>query len=163
MKEEDISSPIGEIITPGITSNENFLNQLSEEQEQAVKYMNGCSIISAGAGSGKTRVLTYKIAYLISNQVPPSSILALTFTNKAANEMKSRIVELLDNRSIYELWMGTFHSIFLRILRENFEYLSEKYKLNKYFSIYDQKSKNTVLDPIIEKYIDEYKTAKKKK
>ena len=162
MKEENISSPIEKIITPGITSNINFLNQLSEEQEQAVKYMNGCSIISAGAGSGKTRVLIYKIAYLISNEVPPSSILALTFTNKAANEMKSRIVELLDNRSIYELWMGTFHSIFLRILRENFEYLSEKYKLNKYFSIYDQKCKNTVLDPIIEKNIDEYKVAKKR-
>ena len=163
MKESCIlSSPIEDLITPGITPSPAFLDQLSEEQLQAVKYINGCSIISAGAGSGKTRVLIYKIAYLISNQVPPSSILALTFTNKAANEMKSRIVELLDNRSLYELWMGTFHSIFLRILRENFEYLSEKYKLNKYFSIYDQKCKNTVLDPIIEKNIEEYKIAKKK-
>ena len=139
----------------------NFLKELSDEQEQAVKYISGCSIISAGAGSGKTRVLTYKIAYLISIQVPPSSILALTFTNKAANEMKTRIIELLDNRSINELWMGTFHSIFLKILRENYEYLNEKYKLNNYFTIYDQKSKNTVLDPIIEKYIDVYKSAKK--
>ena len=139
----------------------NFLKELSDEQEQAVKYISGCSIISAGAGSGKTRVLTYKIAYLISIQVPPSSILALTFTNKAANEMKNRIIELLDNRSINELWMGTFHSIFLKILRENYEYLNEKYKLNNYFTIYDQKSKNTVLDPIIEKYIEVYKSAKK--
>ena len=116
----------------------NFLKELSDEQEQAVKYISGCSIISAGAGSGKTRVLTYKIAYLISIQVPPSSILALTFTNKAANEMKTRIIELLDNRSINELWMGTFHSIFLKILRENYEYLNEKYKLNNYFTIYDR-------------------------
>ena len=149
MKENDIEKDLS------------FLNQLSEEQKQAVKYINGCSIISAGAGSGKTRVLIYKIAYLISIDVPPSSILALTFTNKAANEMKTRIVELLDNHSIYELWMGTFHSIFLKILRENFEYLNEKYKLNNYFTIYDQKSKNTVLDPIIEKYIDVYKSSKK--
>ena len=154
-----------EITNPGSTPQEinyNFLDQLSEEQMQAVKYIDGNSIISAGAGSGKTRVLTYKIAYLISIQVPPSSILALTFTNKAANEMKSRIIELLDNSSIFELWMGTFHSIFLRILRENFEYLSEKYKLNKNFTIYDQKCKMTVLEPIVEKNIEAYKSAKKK-
>ena len=162
MKEKDILLSKKDFLTPMTTfNNMSFLNQLSEEQEQAVKYIDGCSIISAGAGSGKTRVLIYKIAYLISIQVPPSSILALTFTNKAANEMKTRIVELLDNHSIYELWMGTFHSIFLRILRENFEYLNENYKLNKSFSIYDQKCKNTVLDPIIEKNIEAYKTAKK--
>ena len=137
-----------------------FLSELSEEQKQAVLYINGCSIISAGAGSGKTKVLIYKIAYLISIQVPPNSILALTFTNKAANEMKNRIIQLLDNKAIYELWMGTFHSIFLRILRENIEYLNEKYNLNRYFIIYDQKCKNTVLDPIIEKYISAYKSAK---
>ena len=128
-----MSSPAKQLTNPGITPQQiNFLDQLSEEQEQAVKYINGNSIISAGAGSGKTRVLIYKIAYLISIQVPPSSILALTFTNKAANEMKSRIIELLDNRSIYELWMGTFHSIFLRILRENFEYLNQ----NGIFALY---------------------------
>ena len=164
MNENDISSEKEDKSkTPGqTTKNLDFLSELSEEQKQAVLYINGCSIISAGAGSGKTRVLTYKIAYLISIQVPPNSILALTFTNKAANEMKNRIVELLDNHSIYELWMGTFHSIFLRILRENIEYLSEKYNLNKYFIIYDQKCKYTVLDPIIEKYISAYKNAKNK-
>lgn len=153
MRQKDSSSPKKELITPSTPQNLNFdfLNQLSDEQKDAVKYINGCSIISAGAGSGKTRVLIYKIAYLISLQIPPSSILALTFTNKAANEMKSRIVELLDNRSIYELWMGTFHSIFLRILRENFKYLSENYQLSKNFIIYDQKCKNTILEPIIEK------------
>ena len=164
MKEKDILLSKKEFITPMTLHNDdNFLNHLSEEQEQAVKYIDGCSIISAGAGSGKTRVLIYKIAYLISIQVPPSSILALTFTNKAANEMKSRIVELLDNHSIYELWMGTFHSIFLKILRENFEYLNENFKLNRCFSIYDQECKNTVLDPILEKNIEAYKTAKKSK
>ena len=163
MNENEISTPKKEFNIPESTpENLNFMKDLSEEQVQAVKYIDGCSIISAGAGSGKTRVLTYKIAYLISSHVPPSSILALTFTNKAANEMKSRIVELLDNRSANELWMGTFHSIFLRILRENFEYLSDKYKLNKYFTIYDQNAKNTLLDPIIEKHIEEYKNAKKK-
>ena len=67
--------------------------------------------------------------------------------------MKSRIVELLDNKSINELWMGTFHSIFLRILRENHEYVKEKFKLNQHFLIYDQKSKNTILEMIIGKYI----------
>ena len=163
MNENEISTPKKEFNIPESTpENLNFMKDLSEEQVQAVKYIDGCSIISAGAGSGKTRVLTYKIAYLISSHIPPSSILALTFTNKAANEMKSRIVELLDNRSANELWMGTFHSIFLRILRENFEYLSDKYKLNKYFTIYDQNAKNTLLDPIIEKHIEEYKNAKKK-
>ena len=138
-----------------------FLNKLSTEQLFAVKCNNSSCIISAGAGSGKTRVLTYKIAYLISIGVSPSKILALTFTNKAANEMKSRVVELLDNRSLNELCMGTFHSLFLRILRENYEYLKEKYNLNQKFLIYDQKSKNTVLEMIIEKYIKEYEYAKK--
>ena len=138
-----------------------FLNKLSEQQKLAVKNIDRSSIISAGAGSGKTRLLTFKIAYLISIGVSPSQILALTFTNKAANEMKSRVIELLDNHSLNELWMGTFHSIFLRILRENHEYLHEKYNLNQKFLIYDQRSKSTVLEMIIEKYIQEYKYAKK--
>ncbi len=107
-----------------------FLYKLSEEQRDAVRHNSTSSIISAGAGSGKTRVLTYKIAYLISVGVSPSKILALTFTNKAANEMKSRVIKLLDNHSIKEIWMGTFHSIFLRILRENYEYLHKKYNLS---------------------------------
>ena len=139
-----------------------FLYKLSEEQRDAVRHNSTSSIISAGAGSGKTRVLTYKIAYLISVGVSPSKILALTFTNKAANEMKSRVIKLLDNHSIKEIWMGTFHSIFLRILRENYEYLHKKYNLSKKFLIYDQKSKNTVLEMIIEKYIIDFKNAKRK-
>ena len=138
-----------------------FLYKLSEEQRDAVRHNSTSSIISAGAGSGKTRVLTYKIAYLISVGVSPSKILALTFTNKAANEMKSRVIKLLDNHSIKEIWMGTFHSIFLRILRENYEYLHKKYNLSKKFLIYDQKSKNTVLEMIIEKYIIDFKNAKR--
>ena len=140
--------------------NLSFLYTLSKEQYYAVR-CDSNSIISAGAGSGKTRVLTYKIAYLISINVPPSNILALTFTNKAANEMKLRVAKLLDNVSINEIWMGTFHSIFLRILRENYEYLHKKYNLTKKFLIYDQKSKNTVLEMIIEKYIKDFKYAKK--
>ena len=140
--------------------NLSFLSTLSLEQYDAVR-CDGNSIISAGAGSGKTRVLTYKIAYLISINVPPSNILALTFTNKAANEMKLRVAKLLDNVSINDIWMGTFHSIFLRILRENYEYLHQKYNLTKNFLIYDQKSKNTVLEMIIEKYIKDFKYAKK--
>ena len=139
----------------------NFLSQLSYEQVNAVRYIDGSSIISAGAGSGKARVLTYKVAYLISKGVPQSNILALTFTNKAANEMKERIINLLFNQSLTELWMGTFHSIFLRILRENNDYLKSSYNLSKKFLIYDQKSKYIVLETIIEKYISEYKEAKR--
>ena len=139
-----------------------YLEQLSPEQKDAVKCIDRSQIISAPAGSGKTRVLTYKIAYLIANGVKPSSILALTFTNKAANEMKSRVIELLDNNSINEIWMGTFHSIFLRILRNNSEYVSTKFKLNQHFLIYDQKAKNAVLELILEKYIKTYKEEKQK-
>ena len=139
----------------------NFLSQLSYEQVNAVRYIDGSSIISAGAGSGKTRVLTYKVAYLISKGVPQSNILALTFTNKAANEMKERIINLLFNQSLTELWMGTFHSIFLRILRENNDYLKTRYNLSKKFLIYDQKSKYMVLETIIEKFISEFKEAKR--
>ena len=140
----------------------NFISQLSPEQIQAVRCIDSSSIISAGAGSGKTRVLTYKIAYLISIGIPKSNILALTFTNKAANEMKERVMALLPNHSLDGLWMGTFHSIFLRILRENKEYLKEKYNLNQQFLIYDQKSKFTLLEIIIEKIVNEYKEAKRK-
>ena len=162
MNLENLITPKDEINYEDDTSSGhlNFLDKLSPEQKLAVTYKDNNQIISAGAGSGKTRVLTYKIAYLISTGVPPSNILALTFTNKAANEMKSRIIELLDNKSINELWMGTFHSIFLRILRENLEYIKEKFKLNQHFLIYDQKSKNTILEMIIEKYIKDYKIAK---
>ena len=95
---------------------ENILADLSPIQQEAVKHISGPSLIIAGAGSGKTRVLTYKIAYLLMNNVSPNSILALTFTNKAAREMKERIVKVV-GKPANKLWMGTFHSVFARILR----------------------------------------------
>ncbi len=109
-----------------------LLKNLNPIQQEAVQYMDGPQIIIAGAGSGKTRVLTYKIAYLLKKNFSPESILALTFTNKAANEMKERIKEMIPKRS-ESLWMGTFHSIFARILR--IESKHTNFKSN--FSIYD--------------------------
>ena len=91
---------------------EDFLNELNESQRAAVVYTDGPSLVVAGAGSGKTRVLTYKIAYLLRLGLPPYSILALTFTNKAAREMKERIAAITDEHTARRLWMGTFHSIF---------------------------------------------------
>ena len=88
---------------------EEYLKQLNESQREAVVYADGPSLVVAGAGSGKTRVLTYKIAYLLRQGLPPQSILALTFTNKAAREMKERIALLTDERTARRLWMGTFH------------------------------------------------------
>ena len=138
-----------------------FLDELSSEQKQVVIDKNNNQIISAGAGSGKTRVLTYKIAYLILTGVKPSEILALTFTNKAANEMKERIVKLLDHYVLNDLWMGTFHSIFLKILRENPDFIKSR-NVGENFTIIDQKSKNSILEIIIRKYIKEYENAKEK-
>ena len=137
---------------------EQFLQQLNESQREAVLYNDGPNLVIAGAGSGKTRVLTYKIAYLLKNGIAPYSILALTFTNKAAREMKSRIATLVDEKTAQRLWMGTFHSIFSRILRreaDNFGYRSD-------FTIYDaQDSKNLIKAIIKEKELDEkvYKPA----
>jgi DNA helicase-2/ATP-dependent DNA helicase PcrA len=111
---------------------ENILADLSPIQQEAVKQINGPSLIIAGAGSGKTRVLTYKIAYMLMNNVPPKSVLALTFTNKAAKEMKDRISKVV-GRQANKLWMGTFHSIFARILRAEAEVIG--FKSN--FTIYD--------------------------
>ena len=108
------------------------LKSLNSEQKKAVEYDGGSSLIVAGAGSGKTRVLTYKIAYLIDKGYEPESILALTFTNKAASEMKERIKELIGSKSQY-LWMGTFHSLFAKILRIESQALD--FSVN--FSIYD--------------------------
>ena len=109
-----------------------LLEQLNEAQYQAVTHQTGpCSVI-AGAGSGKTRVLTRRIAYLIQQGIDPSSIMALTFTNKAAQEMKKRISELLQ-RDVHDLWIGTFHSLFRRILRQHAQLLG----YTSYFSIYD--------------------------
>ncbi|MEX0736763.1 MAG: UvrD-helicase domain-containing protein, partial [Bacteroidota bacterium] len=109
-----------------------FLKDLNQVQQEAAKAVNGPVMIIAGAGSGKTRVLTYRIAHLMSCGVPPYQILALTFTNKAANEMKERIRNLV-GEGAKELWMGTFHSIFARILRREAELLG----YTRSFTIYD--------------------------
>ncbi len=109
-----------------------FLKDLNPVQQEAVKAVNGPVMIIAGAGSGKTRVLTYRIAYLLSCGVPPSHILALTFTNKAANEMKERINKLAGEQA-QQLWMGTFHSMFARVLRRECEPLG----YSRSFTIYD--------------------------
>jgi DNA helicase-2/ATP-dependent DNA helicase PcrA len=109
------------------------LNDLNPEQLKAVEYIGGPQMIVAGAGSGKTRVLTYKIAYLIKNGFEPESILALTFTNKAAREMKERIIALIGEEA-KKLWMGTFHSIFARILRTE----AKKLNYEPNFCIYDR-------------------------
>ena len=129
-----------------------FLNDLNDVQREAVVNYNGPTLIIAGAGSGKTRVLTYRIAYLLTQGIAPYSILALTFTNKAAKEMKERIAQLVSENEARRLWMGTFHSVFARILRS--ESGATGYPSN--FSIYDsQDSKNVVKQIIKELKLDE--------
>ncbi|MDD2560547.1 MAG: UvrD-helicase domain-containing protein, partial [Bacteroidales bacterium] len=96
---------------------EKILDKLNDSQKQAVLYNDGPSLVIAGAGSGKTRVLTRKVAVLLKQGLAPWNIMALTFTNKAAREMKERIATMVDPASASLLWMGTFHSVFLRILR----------------------------------------------
>ncbi len=120
------------------------LKSLNEQQKKAVDYDNGPLMVVAGAGSGKTRVLTYKIACLISKGYNPSEILALTFTNKAAGEMKERIKELIGEKA-NKLWMGTFHSIFARIIRVEAKHLN--YRSN--FSIYDTEDSLSLVQNII--------------
>ncbi len=122
-----------------------YLDELNENQREAVLYTEGPSLVIAGAGSGKTRVLTYKIAYLIQQGLAPYSILALTFTNKAAREMKERIAKLTDGETARRLWMGTFHSIFSHILRYNAELIG--YSTN--FTIYDASDSKNLLKAII--------------
>ncbi|MBI3005540.1 MAG: UvrD-helicase domain-containing protein [Ignavibacteriales bacterium] len=123
-----------------------FLKELNPVQQEGVKAANGPVMIIAGAGSGKTRVLTYRIAYLIQCGVPPYQILALTFTNKAANEMKSRIVNLVGEEA-RQLWMGTFHSMFARILRREAEAL----EYTKSFTIYDDDDSFNVVKKSMER------------
>lgn len=125
--------------------NMNFLDELNESQRKAVEFTDGASLVIAGAGSGKTRVLTYKIAYLLKMGLAPSSILALTFTNKAAREMKSRIADLVGERTARYLWMGTFHSVFSRILRAE----ADKIGFTKNFTIYDSSDSNSLIKSII--------------
>ncbi|GGK00432.1 ATP-dependent helicase [Parabacteroides faecis] len=124
---------------------EEYLDQLNESQREAVKYNEGPSLVIAGAGSGKTRVLTYKIAYLVHLGLAPQSILALTFTNKAAREMKERIAKITGDQTARRLWMGTFHSIFSRILRYEAEHIG--YPSN--FTIYDASDSKSLLKAII--------------
>jgi len=135
-----------------------ILNELNTNQRAAVEYVDGPSLIIAGAGSGKTRVLTYKIAYLLQLGISPYTILALTFTNKAAREMKDRIDLLAGSKLSHRLWMGTFHSIFSRILRTEAESIGFK----RDFTIYDAAdSKNLIKTIIKEMGLDEklYKPA----
>ncbi|MGD8780498.1 MAG: UvrD-helicase domain-containing protein [Ignavibacteria bacterium] len=123
-----------------------FLKGLNEVQRKAVEYTKGPQMIVAGAGSGKTKVLTNKVAFLIEDGLEPSKILALTFTNKAANEMKERIQKLVGVGKSKEIWMGTFHSIFARILRMEAEKID--YKTN--FSIYDREDSVSLVNNIIQ-------------
>ncbi|MBR6105404.1 MAG: UvrD-helicase domain-containing protein [Paludibacteraceae bacterium] len=123
----------------------NFLEELSGIQREAVCFNNGPSLVVAGAGSGKTRVLTYKIAQLIDEGIRPSSILALTFTNKAAREMKDRIGKLVGDDNSKRLWMGTFHSIFSRILRKEAELIG----FTADFTIYDTTDSHNLIKAII--------------
>ena len=111
----------------------NYLEELNIEQKKAVEHINGPLMVIAGAGSGKTRVLTYRIVHLLNNSISPFKILALTFTNKAAKEMKNRIEEIVGGSIASSLWMGTFHSVFSRILRIE----SEKLNYPQNFTIYD--------------------------
>jgi len=122
-----------------------FLNELNENQRKAVEYIDGASLVIAGAGSGKTRVLTYKIAYLLKKGLPPSTILALTFTNKAAREMKARIAGMVGEKTARYLWMGTFHSIFSRILRAE----AERIGFSKNFTIYDSADSASLIKSIV--------------
>ena len=118
---------------------------MNEAQRAAVEYIDGPSLVIAGAGSGKTRVLTYKIAYLLSQGMKPWSIMALTFTNKAAREMKERIGKLVGNDLAQHLYMGTFHSIFSRILRAEAEHIG----FNNNFTIYDESDSRSLIKAIV--------------
>ena len=123
-----------------------MLSQLNDSQRKAVEYCDGASLVIAGAGSGKTRVLTYKIAWLLEQGMAPWQILALTFTNKAAREMKERIARLVGEERARYLQMGTFHSVFARILRNEAEHIGYN---NSNFTIYDQSDARSLVKTII--------------
>ena len=136
--------------------NINYIKELNESQSAAVTYNDGPSLVIAGAGSGKTRVLTYKIAYLLENGYNPWNILALTFTNKAAREMKERIARQVGAERARYLWMGTFHSIFSRILRAEAQYIG----FTSQFTIYDTADSKSLLRSIIKEMGLDEKTYK---
>lgn len=123
----------------------NYLEDLNIAQREAVTNTEGASLVIAGAGSGKTRVLTYRIAHLLNNGIPPTSILALTFTNKAAREMKERIASVVGENVSRRLWMGTFHSIFSRILRVEADIIG--YPSN--YTIYDTQDSKSLVKTIV--------------
>jgi DNA helicase-2/ATP-dependent DNA helicase PcrA len=129
----------------------NYLDELNEDQRAAVEHIQGPMMVIAGAGSGKTRVLTYRVAHLVKNGVDPFNILALTFTNKASREMKSRIGTIVGEQEARNIWMGTFHSVFARILRIEADHIN--YPRN--FTIYDtQDSRNLLKDIVKELGLD---------
>ena len=125
--------------------NENYLENLNEQQRAAVEYCDGPQLVIAGAGSGKTRVLTYKIVHLLQQGYEPWRIMALTFTNKAAREMRERIEPLAGPDVAAQLWMGTFHSIFSRLLRRN----AERIGFKPDFTIYDQSDSRSLIKLIV--------------
>lgn len=132
---------------------QNLLENLNKEQVEAVKTTKGPLLILAGAGSGKTKVLTTRIAYMIQNGVRPRNILAVTFTNKAAKEMKERIGKIIGEDTVKYMWVGTFHGICGRILRENIgKYNTATGKnLDKNFTIYDDSDTNQIITRAIKK------------
>ncbi|MCX7728486.1 MAG: ATP-dependent helicase [Bacteroidia bacterium] len=128
-------------------NNMDFLKDLNEVQRQSVEYIDSPLMVIAGAGSGKTRVLTYKIAYLIQKGWKPYNILALTFTNKAAGEMKERIAHLVNPAYARQVWMGTFHSVFAKILRRE----AEKISYTPTFTIYDTEDSKKIISDIVKR------------
>lgn len=122
-----------------------YIQDLNIQQQEAVLYIDGPQLVIAGAGSGKTRVLTYKIVHLLAHGYEPWRILALTFTNKAAREMRERIEGVVGASVASKLWMGTFHSIFARILRQN----AEKIGFKSSFTIYDASDSKSLVKTII--------------
>ena len=136
--------------------NTNYIEELNESQCAAVTYNDGPSLVIAGAGSGKTRVLTYKIAYLLENGYQPWNILALTFTNKAAREMKERIARQVGMERARYLWMGTFHSVFSRILRAEAQHIG----FTSQFTIYDSADSKSLIRSIIKEMGLDEKTYK---
>ena len=128
-----------------MTKEDDYLLQLNDQQRDAVVYNDGPQLVIAGAGSGKTRVLTYKIVHLLRHGYEPWRILALTFTNKAAKEMRERIQQMVGPAVASQLWMGTFHSIFARLLRFNADLIGFKSS----FTIYDAADTKSLVKTIL--------------